>query len=67
MQIIKILNKTLNRKKFFSSAALSAAGFIVLRSFPFNMIKKNKEEDIVVNIKLNTQSISRTKIGEKNV
>lgn len=63
MEIKNIWNNKLNRKKFFASAGISAAGFFLLRTFPFI----HKQKEIIVQVKLNSQSVSRTKIGDKNV
>lgn len=58
----------MNRKKFFASISLSAIGLALFNNFPINVISKmisgNKKK---IKVKINPLSISRTKIGEKNV
>lgn len=61
---LKIFTKKINRKSFFAASGLTAAGFIVMRTFPFNLLNKQIHESVKVEI--NPQAISRKKAGEKN-
>lgn len=67
MEIKNLINKPINRKKFFTAAGMSAAGFIILNSFPFNLFSRKREDEIKVLVKINTQSVKRTRLGGKNV
>lgn len=57
----------MNRKKFFTSISLGAAGFAIYNSFPMKYfskqsgIFKNKIE-----VKVNPLAVSRKKVGKKN-
>ncbi|MEJ5262436.1 MAG: hypothetical protein WHT45_07130 [Ignavibacterium sp.] len=63
------LNQTKNkmdRKKFFLSATLAAAGIALFKYIPFTSTKK-KFESKKVEVKINPLAVSRKKVGEKNV
>lgn len=63
------LNQTKNkmdRKNFFLSATLAAAGIALFKYIPFTSTKK-KFETRKVEVKINPLAVSRKKVGEKNV
>lgn len=63
------LNQTKNkmdRKKFFLSATLAAAGIALFKYIPFTSTKR-KIESKKVEVKINPLAVSRKKVGEKNV
>jgi hypothetical protein len=63
------LNQTknkMNRKKFFLSATLAAAGIALFKYIPFTSTKKRFESK-KVEVKINPLAVSRKKAGEKNV
>lgn len=63
------LNQTKNkmdRKKFFISATLAAAGIALFKYIPFTSTKK-KFELKKIEVKINPLAVSRKKVGEKNV
>jgi hypothetical protein len=58
--------KKMDRKKFFLSATLAAAGIALFKYIPFTSAKK-KFDSKKVEVKINTLAVSRKKVGEKNV
>lgn len=56
----------MDRKKFFLSATLAAAGIALFKYIPFTSAKK-KFESKKVEVKINPLAVSRKKVGEKNV
>lgn len=56
----------MNRKKFFLSATLAAAGIALFKYIPFTSTKKRFESK-KVEVKINPLAVSRKKAGEKNV
>ncbi len=58
----------MNRKKFFTSISLSAAGIFILKSIPFSgFTKKFLSTNGEIKIKQNPLAVSRTKTGGKHV
>lgn len=57
----------MNRKKFFTSLSLSAAGLFILNTLPFKGIAKKmlNKNDVVV--KTNPLAVSRKKTGVNHV
>jgi hypothetical protein len=54
----------MNRKKFFTSISLSAAGLFVLNSIPFGgIIKKIFNKNDKITVKTNPLAVSRKKTG----
>ncbi len=70
MNIQKIFQKNLNRKKFFSSLGAGLAGYVIMKSIPFNFIGKklfnDKKESEKLLVKINPFAVSRQKIGGNN-
>ncbi len=69
MEIQKIINKKIQRKKFFISLGTGFAGFMLLKSFPFSFFNKNSnslKENREINIKINPLAVRRNKIGGNN-
>ncbi|WP_304142225.1 hypothetical protein [Ignavibacterium album] len=56
----------MNRKKFFLSATLAAAGMALFKYIPFTSARKNFLSK-KVEVKVNPLAVSRKKVGEKNV
>lgn len=56
----------MDRKKFFLSASLAAAGIALFKYIPFTSAKKNFDSK-KVGVKINPLAVSRKKVGEKNV
>ncbi len=56
----------MDRKKFFISASLAAAGIALFRFIPFTSTKRNSSSK-KVEVKINPLAVSRKKVGEKNV
>lgn len=64
-----ITNQTKNkmdRKKFFLSASLAAAGIALFKYIPFISFNR-KTESKKVQVQINPLAVSRKKVGEKNV
>jgi hypothetical protein len=68
MEFDKVLDKKLKRNGFFATAGTLAAGYFVMKIFPFNILfnKKSKSKDVVT-VKLNPYAVSRNKTGAGNV
>jgi hypothetical protein len=68
MEFDKVLDKKIKRNKFFVTAGAFAAGYVVMKTFPFSLIFKNKSarKDVVA-VKLNPYAVSRNKTGAGNV
>lgn len=56
----------MDRKKFFLSASLAAAGIALFKYIPFTSAKRNFNSK-KVEVKINPLAVSRKKVGEKNV
>ena len=66
------LDKKIQRKKFFFSIGAGIAGFVALKSFPFNLFSKKERPKKIVNsksskVKINPSAVSRKNIGGNNV
>jgi hypothetical protein len=78
MEIQNIFNKKIKRKNFFTALASAAAGYILMRSIPYNLlgkrlVKHNPGSDRI-KIKINSLAVGRKKIsaektntGDRNV
>jgi len=70
MNIQNLFDKKLERKKFFISVGAGLAGFVLLKTFPFNLFAKNKikfrESNRKIKVRINPLAVSRNKIGENN-
>ncbi|MCX8104280.1 MAG: hypothetical protein N3D80_00225 [Ignavibacterium album] len=62
----QIQKSKMNRKKFFLSATLAAAGMALFKYIPFTSARKNFLSK-KVEVKVNPLAVSRKKVGEKNV
>lgn len=60
METNKSIKKYFNRKKFFTTAGTGLFGFILIKTFPFNLLAKSKKEfDNPIKIKINPSAVSR--------
>ncbi len=70
MNIQNIFQKSVNRKKFFSSLGAGLAGYFVVKSLPLRFLGKrifnDKNESEKVSVKINPFAVSRQKIGGNN-
>lgn len=69
MEIQKIINKKIHRKKFFISLGTGFAGFMLLKSFPFSFFNKKPstlKENNEIKVKINPLAVRRNKIGGNN-
>ncbi len=69
MQEINKVEKKIMRRNFFLTSVKGMFIFMVLNSFPLNLImKKNNKsaESGKIKVKLNPQAVSRKNIGGKN-
>lgn len=62
MDLMNFMDKKIERKKFFKAAAVSAAGFFALRSFPLNLFtKQEKIKSQKIKIEINSLAVKREK------
>ena len=58
----------MNRKKFFTFISFGAIGFSIYNSFPIKYFtKKSLDPNTKIKVKINPLSVSRNKVGVKNV
>lgn len=55
----------MNRKKFFSSFGVGIAGLMLIKTLPFKLFKK-KKNDKNISVKINPLAVKRENIGGKN-
>jgi hypothetical protein len=70
MDILNILDKKIERKKFFAFIGGSAVSYFVLKSFPLKLFKKNLKkvtEKKKIIVKANSLAVQRKKAGNDNV
>ncbi len=54
------IRKNMNRKKFFASAGTGLFGFVLMKTFPFNLFAKSKKEfENPIKVKINPSAVSR--------
>lgn len=70
MNIQRLLIKKVERKKFFYSMGAVFSSILLLKSFPFNFLIRNKltktHNTDRVRVRINPLSVSRKKLGDKN-
>ncbi len=70
MELQNLLQKKVERKKFFYSLGAGFAGYFVLKSFPFKLFNSSKGKTLKntdqVKVKINPLAVSRNKIGGNN-
>lgn len=68
MDITKILETKIERKKFFTTIGAGFAGYFMLKSFPFKLLnKKKKKKERKITLEVNPLAVQRKKVGGKNV
>jgi len=71
MELLKIFQKRLDRKKFFYSIGTAIVGYFIFRTFPFKLFN-NKNDKYFKNtqqikVKINPLAVRRNKkIGDSN-
>ncbi len=70
MNIQKLFIKKVKRKKFFYTVGAGLASLMLLKSFPFNSVIKNKlmqnYNTDKVKVRINPLSVNRKKLGDRN-
>jgi hypothetical protein len=66
MEILKILDKKIERKRFFTFVGASAVSYFVLKSFPFKLFKLNHNKAVEkkkIIVKTNSLAVQRKNMG----
>ncbi len=68
MEIKDYFQKKIKRKKFFASVGTGFLGYVVFRSFPFNLfVKKEEIKSQKIKVRINPLAVERKNTGKNNV
>ncbi len=68
MDLTKNFDTKIERKKFFTTLGAGFLGYFVLKSFPFRLFNKKKNnKKRKITLEVNPLAVQRKKVGGKNV
>ena len=68
MEIAELFQKKIKRKNFFRTAGTGILGYLVFRSFPFNLLtKKEAKKTQKIKVRINPLAVERKNTGKTNV
>ena len=68
MEIANYFQRKIKRKKFFSSIGTGFIGYVVFRSFPYNLfVKREEKKTQKIKVRINPLAIQRKNTGKNNV
>ena len=69
MQLLNKISKNIERRKFFETSAKGLFVFMLVRTFPFNLLygkNKNSAGSKKIKVKINPLAVSRKNVGGNN-
>lgn len=70
MEILKVIDKKFERKKFFAVLGTGAVSYFIMKSFPFKLLNRKKTVEKVkknkIIVKANSLAVQRNKMGGNN-
>ncbi len=68
MDLKKVFDTKIERKKFFTTVGAGFIGYFVMRSLPFKLLNKKKNsKKTKITLEVNPLAVQRKKVGGKNV